>query len=143
MKTLSAFLGMLLLMACTTPEDRKRDQLMDVIEAQVKLPQGARALSDYARHYAVDEKGLIIAVYAPGYRPLGPEEGCEELLPNMTTRPVPCEEFENDRLLAGQRQWVSSPLKLPLINDGGCDVVNVVYNPEARKVESVSCNGPA
>ena len=129
-----------LLPACTTPEVRQHGKLMDIIEARVKLPHGARALSEYARHYAVDEQGFVVGVYAPGYRAPAPDEGCE-LLENMAWRPVPCEEPDGDRLLAGQRQWVGNADSLPLILDGGCSVISVVYDPKAGAIKSATRNG--
>jgi hypothetical protein len=143
MRTVLVFSGMSLLLACTTPEQRQHDALMDVIEARVKLPEGARALSEYARHYAVDETGLIVGVYAPGYRAPAPDEGCEELLENMASRPVPCEEPEGNRLLSGQRQWVGNTDRLPLTMDGGCGVITVIYVSKAGAVKSATCNGVA
>lgn len=134
---------MSLLLACTTPEERQHNKLMDVIEARVKLPDGARPLSYYARHYAADDKGFVVGVYAPGYRARGPDESCEELLENMTSRQVPCEEDKGDRLLSGQRQWVGNTDKLPLIMDGGCGVITVIYDPKAGVVKSATCNGEA
>ena len=118
-------------------------QANDVIEARVKLPDGAGPVSEYARHYAVDEKGLVVGVYAPGYRPLGPDETCEEVFENMTSRQVPCVEPESDRLLSGQRQWVENTEKLPLIMDGGCGVITVISDPKAGAVMSATCNGEA
>jgi hypothetical protein len=143
MRTLLVCSGMFLLLACTTQEERQHAKLMDIIEARVKLPDGARTLSEYARHYAEDENGLIVGVFAPGYRPPAADEGCEELLENMASRPVPCEESEGDRLMAGQRQWVGNTSTLPLIMDGGCEVITVIYDPKAGAVKSATCNGDA
>jgi hypothetical protein len=143
MRTLLVFSTMFLLLVCTTPEERQHNKLMDIIEARVKLPEGARGLSEYARHYAVDEKGFIVGVYAPGYRAPAPDEGCEELLENMASRPIPCEEPEGDRLLAGQRHWVGNTDRLPLILDGGCGVITIIYDPKAGAVKSATCNGEA
>ena len=143
MKTVLVFSAMSLLLACTTTEERQHNELMDVIEARVKLPDGARPLSEYARHYAADEKGFVVGVYAPGYRAPGPDETCEELLEDMTSRQVPCVEAEGDRLLSGQRQWVGNTDKLPLIMDGGCGVITVIYDPRAGVIKSATCNGEA
>ena len=134
---------MALMLGCKTPEERQRDKLMDVIEADVKMPDGARPLSEYSRHYAVDEKGFVIGVYAPGYRAPSPDETCEEVLENMTSRQVPCPDAESDRLQSGQRQWVGVTDKLPLIMDGGCAVVTVIYDSKASAVKSATCNGVA
>ena len=40
------------------------------------------------------------------------------------------------------RRWVMKS-KAPIIMDGGCGVVNVVFDVASRQVESISCNGAA
>jgi hypothetical protein len=143
MRTLCLLAPMFALLACTTPEERQHDKLMDLIESRVKLPDGAGPLSEYARHYALDEKGFVVGVYAPGNRAPNPDEICEELLEDLTTRKIPCVGAETNRLLAGQRQWVDNTDRLPLILDGGCSVITVVYDPKAGRVKSATCNGEA
>jgi len=134
----------LLLTACATPEQQGRDLLTDRIEDGVKLPEGARPLAKYARYYAFDENGLVVGVYVPGYVAPNPDDGCEELLDDFTTRTVPCpSEAYGDRVLAGQRAWVGGKDKLPLIMDGGCSVITVIYDPKAGEVKSTYCNGQA
>jgi hypothetical protein len=133
-----------LLTACTTPEQQERDLLTDRIEDRVKLPEGARRLADYARYYAFDENGLVVGVYAPGYVAPNADDACEEMLEDFTTREVPCpSETDSDRLLADQRRWVDDTDKLPLIMDGGCSVITVIYDPKAGEVKSAYCNGEA
>ena len=144
MKRLLAIAAVHLLAACTTPEQRERDRLTDQIEARVKLPKGAGRLADYARHYAIDEKGLIVGVYSRGFRWPDPDHACEELLEDFSTRMVPCPfDSDVDHLRAGQRGWVDHPDRLPSIMDGGCGVVTVVYDPKASKVRDTYCNGHA
>ncbi len=41
-----------------------------------------------------------------------------------------------------ERKWVRED-ELPLIADGGCYVINVVYDVRTAKIESVRCNGYA
>ena len=131
------------LAACATPEQAERDRLIDRIEGRVKLPDGARRLSSYARYYAIEDGGLVKGIYVPGYQRPDPHDTCEELLADFTTRTVPCPpEMDENRLLAGQRAWVE-PMKLPLIADGGCSVVTVIYDPKADRVRSATCNGEA
>lgn len=100
-------------------------------------------LSSYARYYAFEDDGLVKGIYVPGYHAPNPHDTCEELLADFTTRAVPCPpEIGGNRLLAGQRAWVERT-KLPLVLDGGCSVVTVIYDPKADRVESVTCNGEA
>lgn len=73
----------------------------------------------------------------------GPDESCDEVLENMAVRPAPCEELNGARLFSGQRQWVEKTNKLPVIADGGCGVITVIYDPKAGAVKSVTCNGVA
>jgi len=48
-----------------------------------------------------------------------------------------------DGLEAGQRQWLADYQEFPGILDGGCLVVDVLFNPATRKFERVECNGEA
>ena len=41
------------------------------------------------------------------------------------------------------RVWVSRPADFPMVFDGGCSVVNVVYDLETRTFLRVACNGSA
>ena len=133
-----------LLMACTTPEQHERDKLTDLIEARVKLPKGARLLADYARSYAFDDNGLVVGVYAPGYVAPNPEDKCEEMLEDFTSRDIPCPlESDGNRLRSGQRQWVDNINKLPAISDGGCSVLTVLFDVKRGVVKDTFCNGEA
>ena len=94
---------------------------MGRMESRVKLPARAHRLSDYARYYTFDGSGQVVAIY--------------------TT-------FVDDRnrhydLAIGQRRWVESERSLPGIEDGGCDVVTVTFDPAKNTVTNVSCNGEA
>lgn len=54
------------LAACATREQAERDRLIDRIEGRVKLPDGAKRLSSYARYYAIEGDGLVTGLYVPG-----------------------------------------------------------------------------
>ena len=144
MKILLAIASVLLLAACATEEQLERDRLTDEIEARVKLPLGARKLADYARYYAFDKGGMVVGVYAPGYARPNPDDACGELLGDMSIREIPCPSApKGDDLLAGQRGWRNSSRELPLIADGGCSVVTLLYDPKIGAVKKVECNGEA
>ena len=144
MKVPLAIVAVVLLAACATPVQLERDRLTDTIEARVKLPQGAGRLSDYARYYAFDEQGMVLGVYVPGYEWPDTDATCGEILEDLSIREVPCPaEPKGDNLLAGQRGWVDSKYKLPMVMDGGCSVVTVVYDPKSNRVKNVECNGGA
>ena len=41
------------------------------------------------------------------------------------------------------RVWVSRPADFPIVFDGGCSVVNVVYDLKTQLFTQVACNGDA
>ena len=146
LSVLTAFL----VSAPATPDHGRSERLMDAIEKQVRLPEGAAPLQNYARHYASQTDGKVVGVYvlrAPA-RPRGPDWGCAEVVldgGNVTTKPVACptDPDTSEQVAAGQRRWFDDYRKLPIIMDGGCMVVNVVFNPATRRVEHAFCNGVA
>ncbi|HCH0556903.1 hypothetical protein [Pseudoxanthomonas winnipegensis] len=105
----------LLVSACTGPGAKDLDgaQLVKALEQQVKLPQDASPLSDYTRYYKLTAEGVLVGVYIKGFD-------------------------------GGDRQaHLVSERELPLILDGGCNVIHVQYDPGANKVLRVFCNGIA
>lgn len=92
-----------------------RARIMDEIERQVQLPPDADKFQKYARYYAFDGD-KVIGTY-------------------MTSA-------GNDPL-RGRRLWLGDRRDLPTLMDGGCAVVNVVYDPLAKRIESTFCNGRA
>lgn len=105
--------------AATTPpgtEAQAREELMDRIERQVRLPEGAAPLASYARYYAWQDRG-------DGYRKvIGVYLGVGERTPG--------------------RRWVTEN-EFPLILDGGCGMVTLSYDVAAQRIEHVTCNGEA
>lgn len=97
------------------PARPDRRTIMDAIERQVVLPPGAQPLDRYARFYADGPGGDVTGVYV-GQPP-----------PEWTT---------------GTRQWVDRLGDLPAIDDGGCSVIGLVYDPVRRTLRGVACNGP-
>lgn len=143
MRTFLAVVPTYLVLGCTAPEEHQHDQLMDRVESQVTLPQGAGRLSEYARHYALDDKGNVVGVYVAGHQSSNSDETCEEVLENFATREVPCAESESAPLPVGRRQWVGDTDGLPLVLDGGCSVITVSFDPKTDEVKSAICNGVA
>jgi len=110
----------LLLLGCTqaqpaapapSPEEEQA-RIMDRIEALVRLPEGARPLAEYGRHYAWqsrwDGARKVVAIYVEGESP--------------------------------GRRWVAEN-RLPLVMDGGCGIVNLSFDVATGRIEGVSCNG--
>jgi hypothetical protein len=106
------------LSACSDAEEPRHSKLMDQIEKRVRMPVGSRPLAEYARYYAFDKKGRVTAVYTTWVEP----------------------DVASLNLRAGQRRWVSDEGHLPLIFEGGCGVVEVIFDPATDKVERAECN---
>jgi hypothetical protein len=84
------------------------------LEGLLRLPEGAR-LQDYARHYAgVAEGGRQIVIG-------------ELVIPRSDER---------------TGIYIGSEAELPMINDGGCSVVTVRFDPSSKAVHS-RCHGKA
>jgi hypothetical protein len=136
-------MAVLMLAACSSPEERKRADIMDVVERSVQLPNGARHLDEYARYYAFGGQNEVVAVYIlPGLdNPQG--EGCEELDDDLTGNVVPCSlpSREGKEVAAGQRQWLDDFHNLPVASDSKCGVVSLIFNSANRRVEDLTCVG--
>jgi len=117
---------------------------MDEIEGRVRLPEGAYAMADYARFYAKEPSGKIIGVYLIPAPPMGPEDGCSELQADLTLKPLDCSSLPKSphaSVKANERKWLERDQDLPGMNDGGCAMVTVVYQPLRKAVEAAHCNG--
>ena len=110
------FLAAVLLSACGAAEDSRRTATMDTIEGQVRMPKEALALARYSRFYTEAKSGEVIGTYVAS--------------------------AHND-LPVWQRRWVSDIYHLPAIDDGGCFIVNVIFDPKTNKVTQAFCNGVA
>lgn len=141
-------------LACSAaPEGTARESLMDEIERQVRLPDGAEPLQAYGRYYAFDGKGRVEARYLLPLEPTTPDPlpadwGCEEsvMLGNeLTWREAPCgpDPDMSRYLKAGQRRWYADPGAMPMIFDGGCTVVHFDFDLKTRKAGRAFCNGHA
>lgn len=90
--------------------------IMERIEREVRLPEGAGALASYARYYAWQQRDdgvrKVIAVYV-----------------NVTGE-------------SPGRYWVAENA-LPVIMDGGCGIISLSYDVAAGRIEHVACNGLA
>lgn len=128
---------------------------MRAVEAAVVLPEGAGALGEYSRNYAVGPDGKIIAHYIIPFATSNSDEedGCEVMLEDLESRPCTDEEvaeMDRDDLAyaermgkAGQSRWFDSYGELPLVLDGGCGFIEIIYDPKEKRVERAECNGEA
>lgn len=108
------------LVACSDVAERENVKMMQQVEKNLQLPRGVENLKYYARYYSKD-KNLIVAIYIKWAEPGNPYYD----------------------LPIGHRRWLNSHRDLPSISDGGCSIVNVVYDPKAPNEAEVFCNGVA
>lgn len=116
---------------------------MDEIERKVPLPKGAGGLDAYARYYAFLPDGKVIARYVVPIRyERKPGETCEELDENFEGHEVPCAPPSTwpAEGVAGKRFWVANERSMPFMNDGGCNQLNIAFDPDTGKIEAF-CNG--
>lgn len=136
-------LTLLMLGACSTSADVSHNQIMDTVEARVRLPSDAGALSDYARYYALGENGNVLITYiVPHPTSQNPTEVCAEMAA-IHHKDV-CQEypeFLKTDLSAGKRRWLEDYRVLPVIDDGGCRLVSFEYDVQLDKLTSPACNG--
>src|SRR5690242_13670804 len=140
---------MLILLLSLLPAPQSADSsthvdYMDAIEAQVKLPPGAATLDRYARYYAFDGQGKVVGVYVIPEKPISSDKQCEELTTDFKSAPCTAdwrEKFDaalTKNLKANQRRWVEDDNDLPIISDGGCGVITVIYVPKTKKIASAT-----
>lgn len=115
MKMLALFM-FVFLAACGASENSRQAALMDEIESQVQMPSEAGALDRYSRFYTQAKSGEIVGTYVKS---------------------------AHDNLPIGRRRWVTDLYHLPAIDDGGCLIVNIVFDPMTKKVTQALCNGIA
>jgi hypothetical protein len=96
--------------------EAEQQAIMDRIERDVRMPQGAGALSSYSRFYAWHQG----------------EDGARKVVAH----------YENLTGAAPGRRWVTER-DFPLIMDGGCGVVTLSYDVATQRIEHISCNGYA
>jgi len=86
--------------------------IMDRIEATITMPPGASSMSLYGRYYAWESR----------------DDGVRKVLGTYVRGERP------------ERHWVHQN-ELPLVLDGGCDIVTLTYDFDADRIERVECNG--
>jgi hypothetical protein len=154
MKVFPAILALAAGTACSA-QSSEQAAIMRAIEAAVVLPEGARALAEYSRNYAVGPDGKILAVYVSPSEPQVADEeyGCEVMLEHLEWRPCTNDEvaamIRDDQAsaermgAAGQSRWFDNYEELPLVLDGGCGFIKIIYDPKAKRIERAECNGEA
>ena len=131
-----------LLASCSTPEERRNEDIMVQIEEQIQLPKGALPLDDYARFYADAGSDEVAAVYIlPKVIEKMAADQCEQLTGIETSKSVPCVSSEVGNLKAGERLWVGGHENLPFEVASGCDVITLGYNTVRRHFVEIGCVG--
>lgn len=87
--------------------------IMDRIEATLVMPPGASSLPLYGRYYAWEIR----------------DDGVRKVLGTYVRGDRPAE-----------RHWVRQN-ELPLVLDGGCDIITLTYDVNADRIERLECNG--
>lgn len=121
MKLAALTLLIILVAACSPSAARQQEQAMDEVERAIQLPDGASALSSYARFYTRADDGKILGAF------MVPQNWM--LADKSFPRP-------------GERRWVSGGT-LPIQMDGGCTFIRFEYDPKSNRFDGPKCNGTA
>jgi hypothetical protein len=89
------------------------------LESAKFMPPGSRPITEYARYYV----GLL----RDGHRMIQ-----ARFLLRVTDREPPAGTY-----------IVSGPGQFPDLMDGGCALINILYDPDTKRFETVRCNGYA
>jgi 5-deoxy-D-glucuronate isomerase len=137
--------------------ERPSDQeaVMLLLESAVDLLAGAKALDEYSRNYAVRPDGKVIGIYVTPQPAAGleGENSCEVMLEDLSSRPCTkaerAEVVNQDKAMAAmlgqadQSRWFDDYLDLPVVLDGGCNLIEIIFDPQSQRIESTRCNGEA
>jgi len=141
--------------ACSPEEVSEQELIMRAIEAAVQLPAGAEPLEEYSRNYALRPDGKVIGVYVlPSLAEARVGDvGCEVIVENFESRP--CTDTEEAEVAsqekatvdlfgqANQSRWFEDYRDLPMMLDGGCNLIEVIFDPQSKHIQSAKCNGEA
>jgi hypothetical protein len=108
------------LAGCSGSSQVEQQKTIRLIESKIRLPKAAYKIEKYARYYA-KENDKVTGVYV------------------ITVDPS--NKFYD--LPIGGSRWIDDYRNLPSISDGGCQIVNVIYDLAKHDVEKVFCNGEA
>ena len=138
---------------CSQVQPSEQELIMRAIESAVQLPAGAKPLKEYSRNYASLPDGKVIGIYV---LPMTTEAqrddvGCEVALKNFGSRPCTDAEMAEGAARekafaelfgqANQTRWFNDYRKLPIIKDGGCILVEIIFDPQSHLIQSAQCNG--
>ena len=141
MNVMAAGLLMLLMSGCSSPETRQRDELLDKIEASIRLPAGAHPLNSYVRYYAPARDDIAGMYMLPGLDELPAGEGCEQLREDMTSEPCTFAWPKSTNVGVGNRVWLSGLEKLPMPaqKGGHCGIITFAYRRSDGRFLDLAC----
>jgi hypothetical protein len=127
---------------CSSPEQVRRKELMDIIEKQIRLPSGAEEMNRYARAYKFASSDKIVAAYFLPPSKLDEQfcEGAKEGGQRNGQIALACPSPEG--MKADESRWFDNDVYLPDISGDGCGYIYVVYDLRKRAVMYARCNGP-
>jgi hypothetical protein len=126
--------------ACGGPPADRQSLIMDKIEQQVRLPEGALRYDEYSRYYAEAGKDRIAAAYVAHDRSFRDfaATGCA----TVKEKVFPCSGHGKSELAAsGERMWLPRVGDLPIPQGGGCGAVTFLYRPSTNTFSQPECNG--
>lgn len=141
--------------ACSQQQVSEQELIMRAIESAVQLPAGAEPLDEYSRNYALRPDGKVIGVYVlprPAEARVS-DVGCEVMLESFESRP--CTDAEEAEIAgqekatvdlfgqANQTRWFEDYRDLPMMLDGGCNLIEIIFDPQSQLIQSTQCNGEA
>lgn len=107
-----------MLLGCLTSGQARADEewlpdleLVQGLESTLKMPDGAGAVTEYARYYSAEPRGThraVIGIFLQSREP---------------------------------GVYIVRRDRLPIAADGGCGIVNVVYDVETGSIVAAYCNG--
>jgi hypothetical protein len=116
------FLLLAALLGGCTPR-AEHTALMENIDHAVLLPKGALPFSRYARAYAKESPNRVRVVY---FVPATCSEASVVCLPPQG-------------MVAGERRWFDNVGLLPRATGGGCEWIDVSYNPDTHRAARAYC----
>lgn len=124
---------------CASKETTRQAAIMDEIEGSIRLPPGARSLTDYARYYT-EEDGSVHGAYTTQIESPRPADyGCEEVHLNGGTTTIACPALADAR--RGERRWVKVK-DYPVVAGANCNALHLAYDPRAKIFTYLKCAEP-
>ena len=138
---------------CSQQQASEQELIIRAIESAVQLPAGAKPFKAYSRNYASLPDGKVVGIYVlPRTTDVQSDDiGCEVALKNFGSRPCTdtemaeraAQEKATAKLFgqADQTRWFDDYRELPLIIDGGCELVEIIFDPKSHLIQSAQCDG--